>query len=279
MAPENLPPSSVQHGNLLRIASLISDSSLHGTLPLSFDCALWLDPIDKVHLVSMVIFFINSKTMSIKYIFAIATLTLSIIPIQAREKRAYPSNNNSPQRTHQTKNVSGDAGFSIGQMNLDSTAAEREGVDTTALVFDFFADAIISRKYILGAGFGYIKMDDKRPFSATVQGIGLANNGDISTKSSTVDGFSYYAQAGYQKRFSIITLRGLIGVCGMNLSRSLSNVQDSPKENVDFDAGFFVKPSVMLSFSPKHSMFLSYTNYTSSSDLLGDYSLGYCYNF
>lgn len=147
---------------------------------------------------------------------------------------------------------SGDWGMSVyaSQTSIDSTIAAQQGIDDSLWVIGVSADYTKSN-WITSLGVEAVLYDDQDEFSQAVEGTGLVNRGDVSTKSSSASGALLFAATGYQwlygeKQNIALRLQGGYSVLARS-ERSIANCSDCYSEDIDVDAGLFVRAGVMRS--------------------------------
>jgi hypothetical protein len=132
-------------------------------------------------------------------------------------------------------------------VSLDGKSTALEGVEDSAYSIGATAD-YIQNSWVTSIGGEILIYDDNAEFKQRVEGTGLFNDGDVSTTSSDANAFLLYVASGYQWRFNeeqgvALTLQG--GLAALIASeRSIDSCSNCFSEDIDLDAGPFVKASL-----------------------------------
>ena len=144
----------------------------------------------------------------------------------------------------------------------------REGVEEKAKSFGMYAAYRTDNIIEIGMGLSFISFDDKEGFSQAVEGVGLFNDGDVSTESSSADGGMIYLDIGPQ--FDVlddkVSLSTKLGASYINASRSISNCSDCASEDIDIESGAYFLANAGYNFS-WGTVGLGYTSYFSDEGL------------
>ncbi len=148
--------------------------------------------------------------------------------------------------------VTGEWGYTAyaNIVNIDSDTALAQGIDDSAYSIGISAD-YLQNNWITSLGAEIIVYDDNAEFTQVVEGSGVFNRGDVSTESSTANAILAYVGTGYQWSFGeeqdvALTLQGGFSHL-FESTRSIDSCSNCYSEDIDVDAGAYVKASLLKS--------------------------------
>ena len=149
----------------------------------------------------------------------------------------------------------------LGRISFDETTARQEGVDSSANFFRAGWEMEQSTGLIVGAGFGYYEYSDNRSFSQRTED----NFGNIENSDSDASALSLYGEVGYGKSYGKVVNLDIIGGLEQFFSseRSIPNCSDCESQDIDINAGFYIKPRFRIVAENGFTFTLSYQNYIS----------------
>ncbi len=152
-------------------------------------------------------------------------------------------------------------GVYLESLEVNPLPAFQQGVGDSALALGIEA-AYEPEHWQIGLGLSFISFDDKNPFSQTVEGVGLFNDGDISTESSDASGIILYVDAGPQLKLldNALELTAKVGAGYLNADRSIPSCTNCYEESIDLDIGSYVRLMAAYRFD-WGGISLGFTNY------------------
>ncbi|WP_144395096.1 hypothetical protein [Pleionea sediminis] len=129
--------------------------------------------------------------------------------------------------------------IAAGLTNIEQKAAFEECVDDTAFYLNFTYTQQDGH-FIYGAGMTGYLFDDKCKFRQDVEDTW----GDRHTASSSANGFGFFGELGYSHPIKpeAIHFDTLFGLEKLWAERSISNCSNCYSEDIDINAGFYLKP-------------------------------------
>ncbi len=160
----------------------------------------------------------------------------------------------------------------IGQVNFDQKTAFNEGVDSGATTLHVAYEGQDGH-FIYNAGMGIIMYDDNNGFSQQVEN----NYGNRSTASSDATAISLFGELGYSfilkpqaAHFDLTA-----GVEQYFASeRSISNCSNCYSEDIDLNAGFYIKPKIKFINANGFTFSISYQHFA-AGDAENSFSLNF----
>jgi hypothetical protein len=158
----------------------------------------------------------------------------------------------------------------VGYFSLEKNNAAAEGVGSNATFIKLgWEGQKGSLTYAIGME--AFLLSDKDSFNVTVED----GFGDVSTQSSTAEGYGVYGELGYSVPFSNNMKIDLMG--GLDLlwaSRGVGNCSDCPSEDVNLDGGLYLEPRLRIINESGFNFSIGYRSYLS-----GDIENGFSLNF
>lgn len=163
----------------------------------------------------------------------------------------------------------------VAFLNIDSTAAKKNGVDDSALGLSL--DVSGRKKYLVGGvGLAFYALKDRARFDVLVED----QYGDVSTESSSVDAYSFKAEVGvsFPVYKNSVYSDLLVGMQSFNAERAVDYCSDCPSSNLKLDGGMFIKPAMRIFINKKSGFTFEYQAFL-NSDLASALSIGYFWRY
>ena len=145
--------------------------------------------------------------------------------------------------TEAAASTSWEFGGSVASLSIDSESAGKEGVKDTAFTLQLFADYQYKSKWLTTLGADFVGYSDNE---------GFTNNTTGGVMSSNASGFLLAGSTGPMWRFGddkqVITFTQLGMSSMMSSERNISNCSNCDVEEIDIDAGGFIRVGALYNF-------------------------------
>ena len=157
--------------------------------------------------------------------------------------------------------ISKKIGFVLNSMRLNDETAIKNNLGNKMQSYGVYGQVERSNGLLLGAGLGFLDFDDHGEYEVAVS---YGGSNSYFGEDATAQGFNFYGYAGYQHRIKNFGADVTTGFELIRAERTVTNCSDCPSEDLDIDAGLYIKPRVGYKFGETWGLDLTYTYYVNS---------------